>query len=212
MTASKQAFISPGVTAALRNMAPKAAIGAGVGAVGGAVAGGPGHRLEGALGGATLGAGAGAGIAHFGPRMQGAASRARAAVTPAASADTTAALNELHAMRAGAPPVPAPTAALTPGEATLSRLEAMLGKAASDGYADALEAFGLEKNAFFTAGLAAAGKALAPVAARAGAVAQRAAPAVSKGLQRAGNVLSHPLTDVGMSGAALWKNATETPR
>lgn len=224
---------------ALRKAAPHMAIGAGVGAAGGALMGGEGHRLEGALGGAALGAGAGGAVSHFGPAVRGwyeglgrGASAAPAAATPAAIAQGSRRTVAGAAPATGIPEAWAPRLAKTPA-ATVSpqvsqTLDTMgrdarmaagggvarprLKRGFDEGFLDALETFGLEKNAFFTAGLAAAGKALAPVAARAGAVAQRAAPAVSKGLQRAGNVLSHPLTDVGMSGAALWKNAAETPR
>lgn len=224
---------------ALRKAAPHMAIGAGVGAAGGALMGGEGHRLEGALGGAALGAGAGGAVSHFGPAVRGwyeglgrGASAAPAAATPAAIAQGSRRTVAGAAPATGIPEAWAPRLTQTPASVvspqvsqtldTMGRDARMaagggsarprLKRGFDEGFLDALETFGLEKNAFFTAGLAAAGKALAPVAARAGAVAQRAAPVVSKGLQRAGNVLSHPLTDVGMSGAALWKNAAETSR
>jgi hypothetical protein len=206
MTASKQAFLSPGAVAALRGAAPKAALGAGIGAAGGALLGGEGHRLEGALGGATLGAGVG-GAAHFAPQIRETASDLRRMVMP--SAETRAALKEVRSqVPSRAPASTAPSLPIRPpaandvaGAAALDRLDMMLGKAAADGYRDVLETFGLEKTAFI-APLMAAGRTAMGAMGRAATL-----PNLTKGVQAANKVLEHPGAQLGMAVAPMLKGA-----
>lgn len=210
MTSStKIAFLPPGVAGALRKAAPGMGIGAGVGALGGALAGGEGHRLEGALGGAALGAGVGGAASRYAPQLQEAASDVRRMAMP--SAETHAALQEVRkqvpskmpAATAPRSPVAPPAATDVQGAATLDRLDAMLGKAASfrAGYADTLEALGIEKTAFI-APLMAAGRTAMGAMGRAATL-----PNLTKGVQAANKVLEHPGAQLGMAVAPMLKGA-----